>query len=437
MWELFTAMTLAAAAAAPPEQLFLLRDRGEPALSVHHEPGPGPSVLYVHGSTFPAALSMNYRLDGKSWADDLHARGFDVWSFDFAGYGGSDRPAAMREAGTNLIPGRAPDAAHQIERVVRYIEKASHHPRVSVIAHSWGTIPAGLFAGEHPEMVERLVLFGPVAQREGKEEPPSSPVRQVSAADQWKSFQSGLPAGRASLISKDRFGPWVKTYLATDPDSGTRSPPSVAAPAGPDADFADAWSGRLPYDPALIRSPTLIVRGEWDPIARDADAAWLVKAMKNVPGGARDVKLPHGAHRMHLEENRQALFDAVGGFLSKERPMIAVIFEVVPNPDRKQEYLDIAAKLRPQLERIDGFISIERFESLSQPGKILSLSLWRDEDAVKRWRNLPEHRRAQSEGRSGIFQDYELRVAKVLRDYGMYDRAEAPADSRKAHSPGW
>lgn len=114
--------------------------------------------------------------------------------------------------------------------------------------------------------------------------------------------------------------------------------------------------------------------------------------------------------------------------------MIAIIFEVVPAPGRKQEYLDLAASLKPELERQDGFISIERFSSLSNEGKILSLSYWRDEEAVKRWRQFEDHRQAQARGRGGVFADYRLRVASVLRDYGMNDRAQAPSDSRAAHS---
>lgn len=113
--------------------------------------------------------------------------------------------------------------------------------------------------------------------------------------------------------------------------------------------------------------------------------------------------------------------------------MIAVIFEVVPALGRRQEYLDLAAGLRPALEQIDGFISIERFESLTNEGKILSLSLWRDEEAVKRWRQLESHRVAQAKGRAGVFADYRLRVAEVIRDYGMFERSQAPADSRAMH----
>ena len=113
--------------------------------------------------------------------------------------------------------------------------------------------------------------------------------------------------------------------------------------------------------------------------------------------------------------------------------MIAVIFEVWPAPGRAEDYLDIAADLRPLLDDIDGFISIERFTSLADPAKYLSLSVWRDEEAVAEWRNRIEHRRAQSRGRAGIFSDYRLRIASVVRDYGMVERDQAPADNRAIH----
>lgn len=113
--------------------------------------------------------------------------------------------------------------------------------------------------------------------------------------------------------------------------------------------------------------------------------------------------------------------------------MIAVIFEVQPHAELKHEYLEIAANLRPLLEQIDGFISIERFESLSTPDKILSLSFFRDETAVHAWRSLEQHRGAQAKGRTRIFEDYRLRIAGVIRDYGMFERDQAPTDSRKLH----
>lgn len=113
--------------------------------------------------------------------------------------------------------------------------------------------------------------------------------------------------------------------------------------------------------------------------------------------------------------------------------MIAVIFEVWPAEGGAREYFDLAASLRPDLERIDGFISIERFESLATKGKYLSLSFWRDEEAVRTWRNLEAHRKAQARGRRGVFADYRLRVASVVRDYGLKERGEAPRDSRNVH----
>jgi heme-degrading monooxygenase HmoA len=113
--------------------------------------------------------------------------------------------------------------------------------------------------------------------------------------------------------------------------------------------------------------------------------------------------------------------------------MIAVIFEVWPADGRKQTYLDIAAKLKPELEKIDGFLSIERFQSLTDETKLLSLSFWRDEEAVKAWRNVEHHRQAQQAGRGGVLRDYRLRVAQVVRDYGITERAEAPKDSREWH----
>ena len=114
--------------------------------------------------------------------------------------------------------------------------------------------------------------------------------------------------------------------------------------------------------------------------------------------------------------------------------MIAVIFEVFPENGKKEEYFKIAETLSPILKKMDGFISIERFQSLSDEGKILSLSFWRDEESIQRWRNVEMHRWAQSKGRESVFKDYRLRIAAISRDYGMFDRKEAPTDSQSFHN---
>jgi heme-degrading monooxygenase HmoA len=116
--------------------------------------------------------------------------------------------------------------------------------------------------------------------------------------------------------------------------------------------------------------------------------------------------------------------------------MIAVIFEVSLRDGRGDRYLELASQLGPLLEQIDGFVSIERFRSLADPDKLLSLSFWRDEESVARWRQLEAHRGAQQEGRAQVFADYRLRVASVLRDYGMRNRTQAPVDSRRIHDAG-
>lgn len=113
--------------------------------------------------------------------------------------------------------------------------------------------------------------------------------------------------------------------------------------------------------------------------------------------------------------------------------MIAVIFEVWPHDEHRQPYLDWAARLRPELEKMEGFLSIERFQSLTNPGKLLSVSFWRDEECLARWRQLEAHRAAQAAGRQTMFRDYHLRIASVIRDYSLEERAQAPEDSRRLH----
>ncbi len=123
----------------------------------------------------------------------------------------------------------------------------------------------------------------------------------------------------------------------------------------------------------------------------------------------------------------------VPGTIGTENPMIAIIFEVTPAAGKQDAYLDVAAAMRPLLEQVEGFVSVERFQSLTTQGKLLSLSFFEDEAAVDRWRRLEAHRGAQAQGREELFADYRLRVAGVIRDYGKFDREQAPPDSRAVH----
>ena len=289
----------------------------------HGGGGNGKSpVLFVHGSSFPSALAFAYKFDdGVSWMDDLANRGFDVWAFDFLGYGGSDRYPEMNDSATANPPlGRAPVAAAQIAAVVDFIRSRTKAQRTSIIAHSWGTVPAGLFAGQHPEAIDRLVDFGPVAQRSGSRRDAPLPAYDfVSEKDQLTRFDGYVPRGEAHVLAEPGLPRWGPAYMSTDASSRSRNPASVKIPNGPSADITDAWSGRLPYDPSLITAPVLIIRGDWDVVTKDADANWLWNALQRAPI-KRDVKISRATHVMHLETNRAALFDEVGTFLSAPLP---------------------------------------------------------------------------------------------------------------------
>lgn len=288
-------------------------------LLVRHWPGAGDPVLYVNGATFPSALSVGYRFSGRSWADHLHGVGFDVWAFDFAGFGGSTRPAQMDAPAQDNSPlGRAPEAARQIGAVVDHIRRERGGARVHVIAHSWGSIATGLFAGNHADAVGRLVLFGPIAQRQTEGLPSPDQIgawREVSVADQLKRFVEDVPQGHPPVLIEPDLALWGPAYLATDPDACRRTPPAVRIPCGPQADIIAAMSGWLSYEPGRVVAPTLIVRGAWDNLCRDADAAWLMNALGATEKA--DSVISAATHLMHLEHGREGLFAATADWLSR------------------------------------------------------------------------------------------------------------------------
>jgi pimeloyl-ACP methyl ester carboxylesterase len=275
-------------------------------------------VLYVHGGTFPSGLSIAHRFDGRSWRDELVAAGFHCWGLDFHGFGRfSDPYPEMAEPADKHPPlGRAENASRQLEHAVRFI--CAHHgvDRVSLIAHSWGSILAGRFAGCCPDLLDRLVFFGPIAWRERGSEPVRLPAwRLISLKDQWNRFVGDVPAGQSPVLSRAHFDEWGEAYLDVDPQSRMRSPASVKTPSGAFQDIFDAWAGELAYDPARIRAPVCIIRGEWDGMCTDADTAWLFHAFKASPM-RRIVTIGRATHLMHLEQSRYALYREAEVFLA-------------------------------------------------------------------------------------------------------------------------
>jgi pimeloyl-ACP methyl ester carboxylesterase len=272
---------------------------------------PRRAVLYVHGATFPSALSIAHRFDGRSWRDALVDAGFDVWGLDFYGFGASDRyPEMDQPAADNPPLCVAQDAARQLEAAVQFI--LGHHSlgKLSLISHSWGSMPAGLYAAEHPALIDRLVLFAPISRRSPRryETPAAFPAwRVVTPQDQWNRFVEDVPPHEPPVLSRLHFEEWSKRYLDSDPESRSRDPAGVKTPLGPFSEIIKAWHGQLGYDPSQVRAPVAIIRGEWDGLILDEDARWLFDAFTQAPA-KRDIKIGRGTHLMHLEAMRPALW---------------------------------------------------------------------------------------------------------------------------------
>ncbi|MEZ0470955.1 alpha/beta hydrolase [Luteimonas salinilitoris] len=305
-------------AAATQRRLPWSHDGETLQLAITRQPARGPAVLWVHGATFPSALSAGWRMDGVSWLDQLQATGLDAWAFDFAGYGGSDRPAVFgREAGSAPPYGQCQAAASQIAAVLQAIRHERPTAPIHVVAHSWGTLPARQLAIDRPELVARLVLFGPVTMRNGEPDPAATPAPAwtlMTAAQQRPRQRSGMPGHLPTPVGDEELERWCTAYLDSDPTSHRRTPRSAKIPGGPGADIGRLWAGETLVDDGRVRQPTLIVRGEWDHVTTDADAASLFAALTHA-ADKRDVKIAGGNHWLHLQPQRRALWAETLSFL--------------------------------------------------------------------------------------------------------------------------
>jgi alpha-beta hydrolase superfamily lysophospholipase len=296
-----------------------LEASGEPTLALYHQPSPADKgdVLYVHGSTFGADLSVRYELDGRSWEDALCDAGFNVWSFDFAGYGASERYPldAAHPAGDmqQVLP--------QLQRVVAAIRSRNQGRRVCLLAHSWGGTVALRYASSHPDDLAALALFAPILMRDADPMPtippmpsPASSHFLLTAWAQYRRFIEDVPAGETQSLSEKHFQLWSEAFLSTDPDARQRMPPAVRSPAGPQCDVYALRSGQQLYDAAAIHIPTLLVRGEWDRACSAADADRLLSSIGCA--AKMSITIPKATHLMHLESSRGLLYNAVNDFLS-------------------------------------------------------------------------------------------------------------------------
>lgn len=399
-------------------------------------------ILFLHGSTFPTALSFDFKMNNVSWMSSLSSNGYDVYGLDFLGYGNSDRYPEMESTskGTKVV-GRAADVYLDVERAVEMILKKTGKNKIYLIGHSWGGTVAGLFAAKFPDKIDKLVLFAAITTRNETSEIENieGSYEEMTPKERIERMKNLTPNGKICQLEPEIFENWGSIWAKNDSLVTKFKSESIRFPSGPSQDVEDLMHNKPYFNPKDIKSKTLIIRGEWDKYPNNFDSENLFTALENAQS-KKYVVIEKGTHVLHLEKSRNDLYDEVLSFLKQgidfkeiNNHNIAVIFEVIPSGDHKQEYLDIALSLKPELEKINGFISIERFQSIYNPKKILSLSFWKDEVAIREWRNLEMHRNAQSKGREFIFKDYHLRIAQVIRNYGMFDRNEAPNDSKKVN----
>jgi pimeloyl-ACP methyl ester carboxylesterase len=221
------------------------------------------------------------------------------------------------------------EASEQIHRVVNLIKQKNGNKPVLLIAHSWGASTAIRYAGQFPDNVKGLVLFAPIVTRyptlpnqtttagatEVKPPPAMPSVYPLSALSQYRRFIEDVPKGQPQVLNEVHFQKWATAYLAADASSMKRSPPSAVTPFGPVADIMQMWSGQNLYEPALVKSPVLLIRGAWDSLCNDADAARLIALLGSVE--KTDIKIDRATHLLHFETERDKLYSAVNNFLER------------------------------------------------------------------------------------------------------------------------
>ncbi|MBL8382527.1 MAG: alpha/beta fold hydrolase [Burkholderiales bacterium] len=286
---------------------------------------PERTVIYLHGATYPAAASFDLPLGGLSWMDYIAGRGYDVYLLDVRGYGASTRPAAMDGPADHGTPfAHTEEAMRDLDAVVDFVCRRRGIDRVVLLAWSWGTAIAQWYASRRPERVAGLALYAPLWIREtpslvGAGAGPPGAYRTVTRAQAQARWLTGVPdERRADLIPPGWFDAWWTATLATDAQGARRDPPVLRAPNGVVADGRAYWgAGRIPWDPAAIRAPVLLVRGEWD-CDTPGDMARNLFARLTGTRSKRLVELGAGTHTLMMETNRMHLFREVQRFLDDD-----------------------------------------------------------------------------------------------------------------------
>jgi len=279
-------------------------------------------VLFVHGATYPSETSFDLRLDGFSWMDWMAGRGYDVYLMEVRGYGKSSRPPEMDQPADRNPPlVRAETAARDFGAAAEFVRKRRGVPKLTILAWSWGSTVTALYTTQNNDEVERLVLYAPqwIRSAEDVRRRPSGKLgayRIVKPETALKGRRAGVPAGKS--VAPDAWvQAWIRETFATDPVGAKADPPYLRAPSGAILDGREYWSaGKSLYDPAEIRVPTLVVRGEWDAASTADMAQGVYEKLVNAQPRLL-VTIPQASHGALMENNRMLLFEAVQRFFEQ------------------------------------------------------------------------------------------------------------------------
>jgi len=274
------------------------------------------TILLVHGSSFPSKLSFAFKMKGKSMIDVLTEKGFNVYSLDFLGYGDAERYPQMIHKNNSAAPlGRGLQAANDLNISVDFILANENIKQIDLLGHSWGGAVAARFAGQNPHKVNKLIMYAaitPVSSNQVTQAHKVPAYSLMSPKERIKSLNSLAPEPYRPLLAPEMFKTWGTQWLKSDPIKKTDL--KVSFPAGPKSDVQDFLNGKSFYDPALITSNVLLVRGEHDKYPSKTHSKQLLKELVNVPI-KQYIEIENGTHVMHLEKNRHALYQVIINFL--------------------------------------------------------------------------------------------------------------------------
>ena len=275
------------------------------------------AVLFLHGASFPAALSFGFRMNNYSWIDNLVENGYDVFALDFLGYGHSDRYPSMEVNVSSGKPvGNALDVYKDVHKAIELILQRTGKTQVYLIGHSWGGSVAALYAGKFPDKINKLVLFAAITPRNDTSaiEHIAGSYEMLTPDQRITAMKNGTPIGKVCQLEPDVFTNWGNAWLQSDILAAKFSSGSVRFPSGPLQDIDNMLHNKPYYHPDSIKVPVLVIRGEWDQYPDNTDDETLFTSLENAPY-KKYVVIEKGTHVMHLEKSRYQLYAATLCFL--------------------------------------------------------------------------------------------------------------------------